>query len=127
MQANKTFSGLYENKDGKVTVKLSVIFFNDTDSVISYCPALNVYGYGKDESDSKQSFETSLEEFFKYTMNKGTLFQELESLGWTITNSKKINPPAFSDLLKNNKEFEDIFNNHDFTKVDRVFEIPEAA
>jgi len=123
----KSFSGRYKTGHSDVIVRVSVIFFEDSGSIVSYCPALNVYGYGSDEAEAKKSFEISLGEFFRYTINKGTLESELRKLGWTISNSRRMSPPSFSDLLRNNEDFSEIFNHHDFKKEDRDITIPTAA
>jgi hypothetical protein len=73
-----------------IEVSLSVILFKDNGSNVAFCPALNVYGYGETESEAKKSFEFSLSEFFRYTLNKKTLNSELEALGWKIKTRQEL-------------------------------------
>jgi hypothetical protein len=113
---------------GKViNVNLSVILFQEGGVVIAYCPAVNVYGYGENEREAKKSFEISLSEFFRYTLNKNTLCSELEALGWKIKSSSKFAPPAFSSLLSKNSDLKTIFNTHPFRKIDQGVSIPLPA
>ncbi len=65
---NTRLKGTIDTRNEKIEVSLSVILFKEDDNVIAYCPALNVYGYGMTETEAKKSFETSLSEFFKYTL-----------------------------------------------------------
>lgn len=126
MSANK--SGMIAGKiniGGKrLEVKLSLILFEDGGNAVVYCPAVNVYGYGKTQAEAEQSFEVCFEEFLKYTFNKKTFASELEKLGWTIKKQRKFVPPSLSSLLDKNKTLHKIINTHDFTKQDRDFSLP---
>lgn len=112
----------------KITVNLSVILFNEEDTVIAFCPALDIYGYGLNQEEAKNSFDIALEEYFKYTINKNTLHADLTSRGWKIHGAKakksRLDPPTMSELLLSNSDFGDIFNNHEFQKLNRAVEIP---
>jgi hypothetical protein len=110
-----------------IEVSLSVILFREEGSVIAFCPALNVYGYGETETEAKKSFEFSLSEFFRYTLNKKTLLSELEALGWKIKRNSKFTPPQFSVLLSKNADLKAIFNTRSFKKFDKGVIIPLAA
>ncbi len=85
---NAQFSGTFKTKNQTIEVRLVVILFNEGDTSIAYCPEVNVYGYGRDEAEARQSFEVALNEFFGYTLNKKTLVSELEALGWTVKSRK---------------------------------------
>ena len=119
------YTGVH-GRGSKVTAHLAVIFFEDSGSTVAYCPALDVYGYGSDEQEAKSSFETCLDEYFRYTVNKGTLKADLEGLGWKVTGSNKAVPPKFSTLLETNCDFREIFDSRDFRKVDETVDIPFA-
>lgn len=123
---NVQFEGKWEGANKQVEVKLSLIVFEDCGSKIVYCPALDVYGYGSTEEEALDSFKICLGEFLKYTINKGTLHSEMVKMGWTIK-KKKFTPPLFSKLLKANETFSNIFNNHDFKKIDQNINIPAFA
>ena len=77
-------SGTVHTEGKFIKLNLFVIMFDDGNVKVAYCPALNVYGYGKQEQDARESFEICLTEFFDYSIKKKTLVAELESLGWTI-------------------------------------------
>lgn len=107
--------------------RLSVVLFKENNIHIAYCPAVNVYGYGGNDTEAKKSLEISLSEFFRYTLNKKTLASELESLGWNIKNGGKASPPDMSLLLSKNSDFKTIFNTQPFRKIDRSVSIPLPA
>lgn len=107
-----------------ITVKIPVILFKEDNITIAYSPAVNVYGYGETESAAKKSFEVSLEEFFRYAINKNTLKSELEALGWKVKGAHKCAPPDFSVSLNKNAEFKNIFNRQAFKKIERGISLP---
>jgi hypothetical protein len=100
--------------DGVINVNLTVVIFLDDKVTIVYCPALDLAGYGEDEA--RQSFQTVIEEYFDYTVSRGTLFADLKLHGWETT-QQTIRQPEISDLLTTNKHFADIFNKYDFRKT----------
>lgn len=123
------FSGNFVKSDLKVNVRVDVISFIEDGITILYCPALDISGYGKGEREAKESFELTLDEFFKYTINKGTFTSELKRLGWTIKSKRKFKatPPDMQKLLRDNEHFSDIFNNHDFRKFNTQIGMPQPA
>ena len=110
-----------------IRVDLFVILFEDNGTKVAYCPALNVYGYGRDEQEARESFEICLKEFFDYTIKKKTFVQELESLGWNVKRKKKFIAPAFSLLLEKNKTLKKVMDTKDFKKVSAPIRIPAIA
>lgn len=130
MKNNNSFSGIWKSKDGiNLKVNLSIIAFKEDESLITYCPALDIAGYGISETESIESFQHVLGEFLLYTTRKGTFIPELRRLGWAIKNSKRkpMLPPDMSELLQNNENFHRIFNNHDFRKFDYQVEMPSTV
>jgi hypothetical protein len=113
----------------KVEGTLDIIKFNEDDTAIVYCPTLEVYGYGSDEKEAKESFETSLAEFFRYCINKNTLRLELKRLGWQLRSSKTkaMIPPSITELLSTNENLSRIYNNFDFRKTATTVSIPAVA
>ncbi len=107
-----------------INVKLSVVLFKENNIHIAYCPAVDVYGYGENDSEAKKSFEVSLAEFFRYAIEKNTLNAELTALGWKIKNGSVISPPDISTLLSKNNDFKAIFNTKPFRKIDTGVAIP---
>lgn len=124
---NAKVNGLFVKGKQKIEVALFVVLFEDNGSQIAYCPALNVYGYGRDEAEARESFETCLAEFFDYALKKKTLIPELEALGWTIKKEKKFTAPAFSRLLESNKVLKKIMDTKNFRKINAPIHIPAVA
>ena len=126
MKKQGEFSGTWKDEKHKVKVTIPLIIFEDTGSQIVYCPALDISGYGHSEPEAFDSFQTSLGEFFRYTLNKNTLLSELMRMGWNIKNSKTkaMTPPPMSKLLIENENFSNIFNNFSFRKIDETIAIP---
>jgi len=110
-------------KSARIKGTLSIIQFKEGKNTILFCPALELTGYGANEVDAKLSFEVTLKEFLRYTIQKKTLNKELERFGW-IRKGKKIIQPDFSDLLLKNKDLHSIIDNKEFKKFNEVMEIP---
>ena len=53
-------------KASDITLKLNVILFKKDGIFIANCPALDLLGYGKTESEAKKSFEVVWDEFLTY-------------------------------------------------------------
>lgn len=128
MGEKKIVTGNWSSGSNKITVNLFVILFNEEGTVIAFCPALDVYGYGKNEVEAQNSFDIALEEYFRYTINKNTLLDDLTNRGWKTAGSKTrkshLTPPTMSELLNLNADFGEIFNTHEFQKLNRAVEIP---
>ena len=107
------------------SMKLNLIFFKDEEAYYSYCPALDLLGYGDTENEAQKSFNIVLEEYIRYTTENQTLIEDLKSLGWKIIgNDKKLMPPKISECLNGDNEFNNIFNNYDFVKRSIPVEMP---
>jgi hypothetical protein len=105
---------------------LPLIVFEDSGTQVVYCPALELTGYGKNESEAENSFQTSLGEFILYTTRKNTLRDELVKMGWKIRKSKlkPMLPPDMTEMLANNPNFSHIFNNYPFRKFNQSIVLP---
>jgi hypothetical protein len=121
------FSGSWANNNVKINIRLDLISFEEDGTNIIYCPALDLSGYGNTESESKESFNIALDEFFSYTRNKGTFDSELKRMGWTFKRRKRkpVTAPNLAYLLSENEHFNDIFNKHDFKKFNTNVEMPQ--
>ena len=105
--------------DGRQNVEFSVsIFLWEENSIFYvYSPALDLTGYGLTKDEARESFETVLEEFIKYTHNKKTIFKELENLGWAVNKRRKrVVSPDFEDLLSENEHFRHLYKSKDLEK-----------
>lgn len=124
-----TITGQWISGKNEVQCKLPLILFQEDDVFITYCPALDLSGYGNSEKESNNAFEEVLSEYFRYTINKKTLAIDLKKLGWILRKNlrKPISPPPLCKLLEMNDDFSRIFNNHDFRKTETTINIPAFA
>ncbi|MGB8492005.1 MAG: hypothetical protein WCE64_13195 [Bacteroidales bacterium] len=129
MSKQGTIKGQWADGKNRIKCQLPLIIFKEDNNIITYCPALDLSGYGADEIESNKSFEEVLSEYFTYTVNKKTLASDLKNLGWTIRKNlkKPAIPPSMEKLLMTNADFSRIFNNHDFRKTHKTFDIPELV
>lgn len=65
-------------------VNVPVIFVQEGEYIVAYCPALDLSSYGLSERDAKDSFDAALKIFLDETEKKGTLERILLDLGWTL-------------------------------------------
>jgi hypothetical protein len=123
------YQGNFNTGDAQIEVQLPVISFIDDNTHIIYCPALDLSGYGNDETEARESFDIVLEEFLTYTTNKKSLWTDLKKLGWMVKKSKQkgATPPPISKLLDTNQEFSRIFNNFPFKKYNTGVSLPLSA
>ena len=99
------------------SMKLGLIAYKDDEAYYSYCPALDLIGYGNNEQEAQESFNIVLEEYIRYTTENNTLIADLKEHGWKIIgNGKKLMPPKMSELLQSNNDLDNIFNKYDFNK-----------
>ena len=129
MSKEGTVTGTWARGRNQVNCKLPLIIFEEDGCHVFYCPALDLSGYGKTESEASNSFNEVLSEYFRYTTNKGTLANDLTNHGWTIKRSlkKKAIPPTLGTLLETNEDFSRIFNQHDFRKTEKEISLPAIA
>lgn len=129
MPKNQTISGEWVSGRNKIECTLPLIIFEDDNNIIAFCPALDISGYGATEAAADESFKETLSEYFRYTVNKKTLAEDLRKLGWTIRKNLKKEPipPTMENLLQNNEDFNRIFNTYDFQKRNTTVKIPALA
>jgi len=120
--------GEWTTANRSIKVSLSMIVFQEGDTFITYCPALDLSGYGNTEKESYESFHVVIGEYFLYTTRKKTLADDLRQHGWIVKNNKTkpIRPPELSKLLETNKDFNRIFNNFPFKKIDQLVSVPSC-
>ncbi len=81
--AKRKAQGTLQRADEKtVEIGLSLLAYLDEGLHVIFSPALDLFGYGNTEKEARASFDETLEEFLRYTTNKGTLQAELLRLGW---------------------------------------------
>jgi len=103
----------FDLQQSNIKIELTVIEFIEDDVFILYAPALDITGYGYTEVEAKDSFKETLEEFFRYTINKGTISAALKKLGWSVIgskNNKKFREPLSTKLIAKNPFYSSIIN-----------------
>ena len=97
-----------------IKIDVSVFLFKEDDVFHAYCPELDLVGYDYTEEGAKKSFEWVLKDYLEYTVENGTLEQDLLSHGWRKSKEKvKVWVPeliirnSLSNLGKTKKDFFD--------------------
>jgi predicted RNase H-like HicB family nuclease len=119
-----------EKEFGNKSVKLDlkVLFFKEDEIHYAYMPSFDLTGYGNTEEEAKESLKIVLEEFLRYTLNKNTLFIEMQRLGWKIKNKNKpMFAPQMSDLININEQLKDIVNSKQYTTSNYQINVPAFA
>jgi hypothetical protein len=114
----------YGDSRKRIEVRVTVIEFHEDNLYFIYSPTLDITGYGKTKREAAQSYSETLEEFVRYTVNKGTVFQELKRLGWVVKSKENIKAPSMADLVKTRSYLNEIFTNKQFRKRDEMVIIP---
>jgi hypothetical protein len=107
------------SKDGKhLRINIDLIEFIEEGVHFFYSPALDLTGYGNSKEEAIKSFELTVEEFFRFTHEKGTLEAELKRLGWKKHRKadQPFSAPSLTSLTRNNKQLEHILNFQEFNK-----------
>ena len=129
--AKLKLEGTFSHTSGpKIVMNLSLITFEEEGSHIVYCPPLDLSGYGDTAIEALESFQVTLDELLKYTTNKGTLWNELERLGWKKRGTKRnplLTQPDWDKLLRDNEPLQEIVKEHSFNKIEKKVEIPVPA
>lgn len=116
------------NRTKTVKVNLDIIEYQEDGSYIAFSPALDLVGYGSTIKEARESWQTVLEEYFRYTLNKKTLQKDLINRGWKMAKkTSHFTPPSFSWIVQNHKEVKDIYDNHAFRKRSTNVAIPNFA
>lgn len=123
MKNKQRFDGTFPHKDGTAQVTLLVLLWEEGGVHFVYSPHLDMTGYGKSEREAKESFEITLSEFVKYTHNKGTVYRELERLGWTVNVKKKrVKGPTDEELKQDNETYRELLTRDNVRTMDRRVE-----
>ena len=72
-----------------IKVDVSVFLFKEDDVFHAYCPELDLIGYDYTEEGAKKSFEFVLKDYLDYTVENGTLEQDLLNHGWRKSKSER--------------------------------------
>lgn len=126
MAKDVLISGTWSDGPASVKLKLPLIIFSEEGTHVTYCPALDLSGYGNNEQEARDSFSLVLSEYLSYTIRKKTLASDLSKHGWKVNKKlrKGATPPSIENLLKTNEDFNRVFNQYDFKKTETTVEIP---
>nr|WP_320059262.1 hypothetical protein [uncultured Bacteroides sp.] len=90
--SNLLFEGQLESSNGTTLhAKLEMYLFQEDDSFIVYCPALDLSAYGDSEEEAKKAFDKTFELHILYCLRKKTLYEDLKNHGWNIRSKKQKN------------------------------------
>jgi hypothetical protein len=99
-----------KTKEISINANIPVIEFKEENVYYYYTPALDVYGYGYTKKEAEASFEICIEEFFKYTIENGTLHEVLTTdLGWKIKTKDELPVVTVPDIFKATKRSQDVY------------------
>ena len=112
--------------DGSLIINcvLRILQFEEDKNTLMYAPELEIYGVGKTLREAKKSFNIGLEEFFTYTIHKGTFEKEMGRLGCKMKGRKKkmtFRQPPIADLLQSDKRLTNILQ---YNENARMFNEP---
>lgn len=109
-------------------VRLALLSYIEDNVYVIYSPALDLYGYGNDEGEARESFSVSLTEYINYTAAENTLSADLRRLGWGVNEtSHTVTMPNWVELLQANPHLNDVVTNRPFKKFDHPARIPAFA
>ena len=88
-----------------VSVEVSVFVYKDMeypngDMYIAYCPELDLVGYDTTNRKARKSFEYVLQDYLEYTIENGTLEEDLMEHGWRKFKNGRIAEPTYTEMLK---------------------------
>ncbi len=93
--AKSKLDAAYEGDKYNLKISIELFIWEEDGDHYVYSPALDLIGSGDSEEEAKESFRIVLEEYVRYTHNKGTLFDDLEDHGWFINRKKrKVKAPS---------------------------------
>src|SRR5690554_2850025 len=125
--AKTQFKGTFNQGQYLITIGLSLYIWEEEGITFVYSPALDITGYGVSEKEAKESFKITMDEFVSYTHNKKTIFDELESLGWTVNRKKKrVNAPDLEELRTDNDTFRSLLKKSNIRSENQNVELALA-
>lgn len=100
-------SSIVANNQG-VRVEVSVFVYLDKDHPdkdvwVAYCPELDLVGSDYGEEAAKKSFEIVMKDYLDYTLEQGTLEEDLLSHGWQRSQDGRIVEPSYLSMVEAGK------------------------
>ncbi|MEX8549035.1 MAG: hypothetical protein V5804_15660 [Mucilaginibacter sp.] len=123
MGKHRVEAKLSANK-ARANVIVDTVTWEENGIHFHYAPALDLTGYGNTQEEAFQSFNIQIDEFLTYVLNKGTVYDELERLGWTVNKKKKqITAPIEADLLADNETYRNLITMQGINKSSTHIEL----
>lgn len=119
-------SGHYGVDVGSIDFNVDVYIFKDGNLTYSYCPSLDLMGYGIGRDDAKAEMELQLREYFDYTFRKNTLHADLTNHGWQENGKDIFVAPSLPYLMQRYPDFKDLLENKEYSKYSQPLEIKEC-
>lgn len=110
------FQALVNKSGASLFASLNVIFFQENEITIAYCPALDLSSYGDNQKEARREFAQSFCEYSAYCIDNGTLEKDLLAHGWTMKDGK-LQEPAMDYMIRKNATLRDIVNHKDYKKL----------
>ncbi|MDX2062763.1 MAG: hypothetical protein SFY70_06860 [Bacteroidia bacterium] len=113
-----------------IEVHVQVYYAPEEGHIVAFCPSLDLVGSGKTEQEAEASISIVIDEYFRYTTNKKTLYDDLKEHGWTIhkTGSKfYATAPAEADVVERIPEFGEMLASKNYRVEQRPISIPVFA
>lgn len=122
--AKGKFEGQFSSDKRIIQIGLEILTWQEDGVFFVYAPSLDLTGYDTTKEGAHAAFENTLDDTLLYMDRKGSLFDELERLGWTVNRKRKrVNAPHIDDLKKDNSEIEDLLNRSDVVKESHEVEL----
>ncbi len=104
---------------------MSLISYIDENLIVIYAPALDLFGYGHDESEANKSFHIVYNEYIQYGIKNNCLEKDLKKHGWKLNRkSGKFSSPVISDLIDNNEVLKSVIDSRPFKKFNMNISFP---
>lgn len=107
-------------KGNDISLEVSVFVYKDPnypngDMYIAYCPELDLSGYDSTNRGARKSFQIVLKDYIAYTLEKGTLEEDLIEHGWKKLKDGRIVEPSYNVMLKRS-QLKTVLRQHRFSK-----------
>ena len=99
----------------RIDIQIGIVTYLKDGIYIVFSPELDLSGYDTTLENAHNSFKIVVEEYFKHTIEEGTLIQDLKKHGWTYKNLKLKRPTKQklkSKLKKLPKTFNELQQNY---------------
>lgn len=92
--------GHIDSEKDAIDFSLDIYLFKDEGLIYAYCPSLNIMGYANNQKEAKEEMDYLLQEYFDFTLKKGTLSVDLSEHGWREDGNGQFIAPSVSYLMR---------------------------